>query len=287
MRWESFAGRLVIALILGLASRAEAASCVWKVSGPNSGTLYLGGSVHALRSTDYPLPAAFNRAFEASTRLALEVDPKFSVKAAKSFMKSGEYPKGDSLKNHVDPRTYDYLRRVFALMKVPEEKFTKLRPWALVLVLWSPGLHGLSADLGVEGFLERRARANSRPIAGLESDREHAEVFSKLTDRQGEALLLFTFISQGEGTAGHNRLLEAWRNGDVETIARVHRNSFRDLPSFHERIIGARNRAWVPKIERFIRSGQTCFVVVGAGHMGGPDGLLALLRTRGYRVEQL
>ena len=105
-----------------------ALSCVWKVTGPNGGVLYLGGSVHALRNSDYPLPVAYNRAFDASSRLVFEDDPKESAQAAKELFRAGTYPKGDNLRNHVDPRTYDYVRRVFALMKIPEEKFSHYLP---------------------------------------------------------------------------------------------------------------------------------------------------------------
>src|SRR3954468_24801195 len=92
-------------LIVGWLSSAEAASPVWKVTGPSGvGTVYVGGSVHALRRSDYPLPKAFDQAMDASGRLVLEVgdDPAIARKIAKT----GQYPTGDSLKNHVDPRTY-------------------------------------------------------------------------------------------------------------------------------------------------------------------------------------
>jgi hypothetical protein len=65
------------------------------------------------------------------------------------------------------------------------------------------------------------------------------------------------------------------------------RDSYREFPAFGERLIGRRNRNWIPKIEGYLRSGQTCFVVVGVGHMGGPDGLLSLLRARSCKIEQL
>src|SRR5437870_13624304 len=113
---ENAAGRfvLVFALAISFATHADAASaCVWKVTGPNGSTLFLGGSIHALRNTDYPLPPAYNRAFDSSARLAFEVDLKALSDSSKSVIKLGQYPKGDSLKNHVDPRTYDYVRRVF------------------------------------------------------------------------------------------------------------------------------------------------------------------------------
>jgi uncharacterized protein len=277
-----------IFLACGLAaSIASAASCVWKVSGPNGGTLYLGGSVHVLRGTDYPLPAAYNRAFDASSRLVFEANPKDLRRAAQGFVKAGEYPKHDSLKNHVNPRTYDYLRRFFALLGVPEEKFSRYKPWFLSMLLESAALHEFSPELGVEGFLEHRAGANAKPMSGLESLREGIELFSALSDRQSEALLLLTFIPAEPGTDQRSRLLEAWRRGDADTLARATRDSFHDFPSLGERILDARNRNWVPKIESYLRSGQTYFVVVGAAHLGGPDGVLSILRARGYRTEQL
>jgi uncharacterized protein len=290
MFFENVAGRLVLGFVLAVsfAIRADAASgCVWKITGPNGGTLFLGGSIHALRDTDYPLPPAYNRAFDSSSRLAFEVDLKALSESSKSLIKSGQYPKGDSLKNHVDPRTYDYVRRVFALLKVPEQKFAQFRPWMLVLMLESPGLHGFSGNLGVDEFLERRARANSRPMSGLESVREHTEVFSALSDRQSEALLLLTFIPHERASGEDVRMMNAWRHGDVDTLAGMMRDAFRDFPAFGERLIGARNRNWIPKIEGYLRSGRTYFVIVGAGHIGGPEGLLALLKARGYQVEQL
>ena len=283
--------RLVLAALLAaslLAVRAEGATgCVWKVTRAGGGTVFLGGSIHALRSTDYPLPPAYNRAFEASDRLAFEVEPKVLSGSGEALVKAGQYPKGDSLKNHVDPRTYDYVRRVFALMKIPEEKFSRYRPWLLVLMLDSPSGRGFSDDLGVDEFLAKRAAANSKPAIGLESWREHATVFSGLTDRQSEALLLLSFIPQANGSGETARIISAWRQGDVDALARSTRDSFRDFPFFGERLLGARNRSWLPKVEGFAESGKTYFVVVGAAHLGGTDGLLALLRGHGYQVEQL
>ncbi len=285
-----FSGKFFVsALLLALAAveaGAEGHSCVWKVTGPKGGTLYLGGSVHALSGSDYPLPAAFNRAFDASDRIAFEVDEKTLQESGRAADRAGRYRRGDSLKNHVDPRTYEYLRRFFAILKVPEEKYASYRPWYLALMLQAPQLHGLSTDLGVEGFLLRRARANHKPITGLESGREHMAVFSELSDRESEAVLLLTFIPQEE-TDSAKAMTAAWRRGDADWLARQIKKSYADFPAFAARVIDQRNRNWIPKIERFLASGHTYFVVVGAGHLGGPNGLLALLRARGCRIEQL
>jgi uncharacterized protein YbaP (TraB family) len=284
-------GRLfLLTILVGLAFSSSAYAghaCVWKVTGPGGGVLYLGGSIHALRSTDYPLPGAYNRAFDASERLVIEDDPNVSPSRIKRLRKSAQYPKGDSLKNHFDPRAYDYLRRVFALMNVSEDQFARLRPWALIMELWSPSLSGLSSELGIEDYLIRRARANRKPVSGLESFEEHVQVLSGLSDRQAEAVILLTFIPQQGGESVMKREMEAWRHGDADAIARLSRLGSEDFPAFRERMIDARNRNWIPKIERDLRSGHVYFVVAGAAHMGGPNGVVALLRARGYRVEQL
>src|ERR1017187_2980799 len=278
---------IILTLTIGwIGPKLEAATaCVWKVSDTNGRTLYLGGSMHTLRGIDYPLPSAYNRAFDASTRVAFETDIQASRDMSATITKAGQYPTGDNLKNHVDPRTYDYLRRVFAILKVPEEQFAKLRPWYLALRLHLTGARGFSSSYGVESFLIRRALANSKPVSGLESLREHMEVYSGLSDRQSEAVLLLTFIPDRQ--TGGADLIAAWRHGDADILARATREAYRDFPTMGERLLGARNRAWIPKIEGYLQSGQTYFVVAGAAHMGGSDGVLALLRNRGYKIEQL
>jgi uncharacterized protein YbaP (TraB family) len=276
---------LFLALFVAAGSAEASSGCVWKVTGPTGGTLYLGGSVHALKSTDYPLPSAYNRAFDSSERIVFEVDPKALEGSGDALIKAGHYPAGDSLKNHVDPRTYDYLRRIFALMKIPESKYSKYRPWLLVLLFDSPQ-GDVSGDLGVDEFLTKRAKANSKPALGLESAREHSAVYSGLTDKQSEGLLLISLIPQ-TGGGDSDSVTAAWRRGDVDALTRMTQASFADFPAFGNRILGARNHNWMPKIEEFLRSGKTYFVVVGAAHLGGGDGLLAMLRGRGYRLEKL
>lgn len=230
------------------------------------------------------MPAAYNRAFEGSSHLVFEDDPKSSLQATKALLRAGTYPKGDALKNHVDPRTYNYIRRFFALLNVREDEFSRYRPWLINILLSSPSSEHF--ELGVEAYLEHRAKG-SKSISGLESPREHNSFFVDLSDREAEALLLILFISAGEGDTDGDSIIKAWRRGDAEAVSRMLRKEFRDFPSLGTRLIDVRNRNWIPKIEGYLRSGKTFFVVVGAGHMGGPNGLLAMLRARGYKIEQL
>ncbi|HME89533.1 MAG TPA: TraB/GumN family protein [Chthoniobacterales bacterium] len=270
----------------GWAATTLNAASVWKVSASDGSTIYLGGSMHALTSKDYPLPGAYTRALDASSRLILEVDEKAVVEASKSLGKAGEYPHNDSLKNHVDPRTYNYLTRLLGLLGISPDKFSRYRPWFLALLLESPAFHGRSEELGVERYLIGRAHSNRKPVGGLESAGEHAEIFSGLSDQQSEAYLLLEFIPQSAGVT-NAQMMQAWRKGDADAVAREFHNAYADFPSLAQRLLDNRNQKWMPKIENYLQTKQTCFVVVGVAHLGGPNGLVALLRARGYKIEQL
>ena len=270
-----------------LVPEAEAASaCVWKVTRPDGKTVYLGGSVHSLRESDYPLPAAYQSAFNASSRIAFEVDARALRESSDALVQNGKYRKGDSLKKHVDARTYAYVRRLFELMNVPESSFSQYRPWFIVLVLQSSSTRHALPKAGVDEFFMKQAAKRSMPVVGLESVQEHARIYSGLTDRESEILLLVTFIPSGT-SLGHDDIMKAWRRGDADSLARIMDHESQEFPAFNDRLLGARNRAWIPKIDGFLASGHTYFVVAGAGHFGGSKGVLALLRAKGYQIEQL
>jgi uncharacterized protein len=172
----------------------------------------------------------------------------------------------------------------FGLVNVPETEFAKYRPWLINVMLLSPSNEHW--ELGVEQYLARRAATNSTPVAGLESPGEHNAFFVDLSDRESEAFLLILFINADREGPNGDKMISAWRRGDAETLNRIRRDYFQDFPSLGRRLLDVRNRNWLPKIDGYLRSGHT-FFVVGAGHMDGPNGLLALLKARGCKTEQL
>jgi uncharacterized protein YbaP (TraB family) len=95
-----------------------------------------------------------------------------------------------------------------------------------------------------------------------------------------------SFIPTGNTGSDRDRILGAWRRGEVETPARSTHGAYADFPAFGDRLPGLRNR-WIPKLDGYLKSGQIYFVVVGAAHLGGGDGLLAPLRARNCKLEQL
>ena len=82
-------------------------------------------------------------------------------------------------------------------------------------------------------------------------------------------------------------LLNAWHAGDTATLEQVLKADFGPYPAIYQSMLVTRNRNWAPKLEGMLGSGKQYFVVVGALHLVGPDGLLERFRKDGYKVEQL
>jgi uncharacterized protein YbaP (TraB family) len=102
-----------------------------------------------------------------------------------------------------------------------------------------------------------------------------------------EHLLADTLNDLDTEMANLSTLAQAWKAGETPTIERIVLQDLKKDPQMYQRLLVARNRNWMPKLEAlFSRSGHA-FVVVGAAHLVGPDGLIALLQAKGYRVEQM
>jgi uncharacterized protein YbaP (TraB family) len=275
------------------ATCAQAKSCVWKVTSPGGQTLYLAGTVHALRASDYPLPAAYDRAFKASAELVFETDPHASAETwQRRVDRAAQLPGRATLKDKVDPRTYAYIRRVLGGIKGaadPEKKIERMRPWALSWMLEAPGkLRGVTQSHGVESYLQAKVGKTGKRMSGLVSLDQHIAVFGGMSDAENEMFLLLQFLHLDTHRAEYTRTVAAWRRGDAPAIDAAIRGDYREAPSLYRRIITDRNRAWMPKIESFLRPRQrTRMIVVGAAHTAGKEGLPALLQARGCRVEQL
>ena len=87
--------------------------------------------------------------------------------------------------------------------------------------------------------------------------------------------------------ANLSTLAQAWKAGEAPTIERIVLQDLKKDPQMYQRLLVARNRNWMPKLEALFNRSGRAFVVVGAAHLVGPDGLIALLQAKGYRVEQM
>jgi len=87
--------------------------------------------------------------------------------------------------------------------------------------------------------------------------------------------------------ANVNKIVDAWKTGDAPAVERIMLADLKQDPAMYQRLLVQRNQSWLPKLEALFGRRGHAFVVVGAAHLVGPDGLVAMLKTKGYSVEQM
>lgn len=279
---------LVVALLAPL-DAAAAQSFLWKATGRQN-VVYLVGSVHLLTKDYYPLSPALEAAFKDSDLLVEEADlaEMLSPDSQLLLLMRGMLPANQSLDKVLSPATYALVSKRVTDLGLPIEPLKRFKPWALALTLmgleWQNA--GFDAELGLDKHFYDRARAEGKPVQGLETADYQISRFDEMTFEQQDRLLAETLKGVENEKANVAALADAWQAGDAATIERVVLGELKDDRLIYERLLVERNRNWMPKIEAlFSRRGRT-FVVVGAAHLVGPDGLLAMLRAKGYSIEQ-
>lgn len=279
----------------GSASTGKAASrgCVWVADREGKpGRLFLCGTIHILRESDYPLAPAYDIAYQQSTKLVLELPPGAS--SAPDFqtrlMELGQYPGGESLESTMPPALWKRLEAWAKNRHMRMDQFRRFRPWLAALVITSTEYSalGAKADQGADHYFETLATRDGKPGEGLETAEFQFQLFSQLTPKMQEEMLAQTLDEVSTVSQEYEKMISAWKNGELEPLHEMLTREAEKYPDLMNLFIKNRNHAWIDRLEAMLQRGENVMVLVGAGHLGGePDGLLALLRQRGCRVRHV
>jgi uncharacterized protein YbaP (TraB family) len=268
----------------------ESKATLWKVQGDHN-TVYLLGSIHVLSRQAYPLKPALERAFDDANQVVFEIDlTRFTEKNFKEeFSRTAFYPSGQTLSKKLTPQTIELLNTLLPLYGLSLKKVERLKPWFLAEALSSRTLEmvGFSDRLGIDLYFYHKAKATGKPVLGLETLRDQAQIFDRFNDEQNEQYLLSTLSGLPAYAKMIRQLVNAWKDGDVQLLDRLLNQDKRADPATHNVLFSRRNSKWVPEIERFAHGNGNYLIIVGAGHLVGDDGVVAQLRRAGYSVQQM
>ena len=284
-------------LVAGLAALSQSAiaasgpsrTFLWKVErGTNVG--YLMGSIHVLTSAYYPLSDIVERAFAGASTLVEEVDlDEMSLPETQAMMLSkAVYTDGQTLEAAVSRETYDMIAARLKAAGLPIDSFRQMKPWIAAATMLATELQraGFDPALGLDRHFFDKARQTGKRIVGLETVAFQIDRFDQLPGNLQEALLRETLTEIEVQRDNVKALADAWSVGDAATLERLLLAGFRSFPELHQRLLVERNRIWLPKIENCLSQSAPCFVVVGAAHLVGSDGLISLLTEKGYHLTQ-
>jgi uncharacterized protein YbaP (TraB family) len=279
--------RTLLCLLLLLAVPALAQTSLWEVSNGKHQVL-IGGTVHLLGKDDYPLPQAFEQAYQIADRVYFESDigaankPEFSLRVMQTMM----YRDGQNLRSELSPEVWQKLQAFTAERNIPPATLMMFKPAFTALTLTVLEAKRLGLGQGVDGYFYRWATRSGKPVAFLETLEQQLGFLDSLNQIDPDALISGTLVELETMPEIFRQAVAAWRKGDMAQIDRLMGAKMREqTPDIYEALLVERNKAWLMKIEAMLQTPELEYVLVGALHLAGPDSLLSMLRQRGYSVS--
>jgi uncharacterized protein YbaP (TraB family) len=287
--------RLILTLVLLLALSAarslgaQERTLLWKVSEGDK-SIFLLGSIHYLRKENYPLNQAILDAFDASDRLVLEIDLQNTPAGAaqRLTLEKAVYRDGSNLAQNVSQETYQLASKRAAELGIDMQVVQPMKPWFVAMTMLAVKLQrmGLDPKLGVDHHLAERAKRDGKPTSGLETLEFQLGIFDQLSKREQELMLRETAGELERIDKNVKDIVESWLKGDGERLAALLLAGMRQYPELQQKLVIERNRRWLDQIAKLVEQGNNAMVVVGAAHLVGQEGIVDMLKARGFRVEQ-
>ena len=277
-----------ILLLTTAALPASAESSVWQASKGDS-TVFLGGTIHLLRPQDYPLPGAFEAAYQSSERLFFEIDQSqltdMSVQAR--MMQRLMYQDGRTLQSVLDEEAYTALAGYTEEAGLPMAMIQNFKPGLLLSTLSVIEFQSMGfTPQGVDAYYNARAMDDGKVRGELETIDQQIGLLEAMGEGYESEFVLYSLRDLETAGQAMEEMLAAWRTGDQAQLEAQFINPMREeTPQLYDSMLVVRNNNWMPQIEAMFDEPGTEFVLVGAAHLVGEHGLLAMLSERGYEVS--
>ena len=243
------------------------------------GPSYLFGTMHLICPDRFQTSDKVKSRLQQAEQLILELDmsaPKFKENMQKALL----YPEGQDLQKNMLPKSYDSLKTWFsARAGIDLDKLKQMKPLGLMSLMYMKMLNCMPES--VEDRLVSLVAEHKKPVVGLESAAFQANLFEGMGDPA--ELILEIIRKPEEAKAELDTLVSMYVREDVNGLYKAIQESHFSGEGFQKKLLEDRNKAWIPRIDILCRE-KSSFIAVGAGHLGGPEGLIALLKKQGYLV---
>ena len=274
--------------LLCVSVSAYAGPAIWKINGKNN-SVYLFGSIHVADKTMYPLEGKIESAFSQAEVLVVEVDEAKvdQVQLQQIMMSRGFYAGTETIKDHVSETTFKLLQRMLAETGIPYVTVARMKPGVIAMTLTVAKIvkMGYSPELGIDRYFMKQARGK-KEVQQLESMEEQMDLLLSFSD--DDLMLKHTLVSLDQLSQMITGLIDSWKSGDEKLLEKFmiadQVNEFPEFEGVLKRLIYDRNVLMTIKIQQLLNENRDYFVVVGAGHLVGEKGIIALLKKNGVSV---
>jgi len=262
---------------------------LWELHGKHN-TVYLLGSIHVLRPSDYPLAPAMLKAYGDAKALFMEVDLNQidSIKMQTELMASARLPEGKTLLEIMGDQRYKRAQTLAQDVGIDLGIFDAFAPWFAAEAISQLQLQqlGFQPKAGVEMFFLDKARTDGKSVAGLETVHDQIALFDALSMDQQADYLIASLEEAHDLPKEVAAMVRAWAAGDTQWFANQLKSDIGRDPALYQSVLVARNRKWVPKIEALLNDDRNYLVIVGTGHLVGQGSVIELLKKDGIAAAQ-
>ncbi|PIE48547.1 MAG: TraB/GumN family protein [Flavobacteriales bacterium] len=262
-------------------TNAQEQSLLYKLEGKDIKTSYIFGTIHMLPQEDFHMPQKVKDAFEQSDELYLELDmddPKMMRKMMSKMMLAQD----DELANHVDSTEYKLLD---AYLKenvgMSFGQFNRFKP----LYLSSTVVASLVGKqiVSFEMRFINMAKAAKKELKGLETVEEQIAIFDNISYEEQMDDLVEMLEDPAEAKELFDNMVSVYKSEQIDSLFNYTLSYFDNDKEMINNLLLNRNKKWVEIIPKISKDKKVLYAV-GAGHLGGKQGVIQLLRDKGYKV---
>lgn len=276
---------ILLICILPYATMAQENALLWEISGNElEQPSYLFGTIHILCPENMELSEALHDAFNNTDQLVLELDfddPQLMAGMQNTIMMTD----GSTLSTLLDSAEYILIDNYFKQeMGISLDQVSTVKPFFLYSMLY-PKILGCT-PASYELSLVEKATSENMEVFGLETMEEQVSFLDKIPQEQ-MADMLYEGVSNMDSSRNEfTKMVEVYMQEDLGTLYKMIRASESDMEGFEQFMLIDRNRAWIDKISDY-SSIKSTFFAVGAGHLAGEQGVIALLEKEGYTLTPI
>ncbi|MBT2293083.1 TraB/GumN family protein [Paenibacillus albidus] len=285
VRWDQ-QSRTV--LLVAKATGEGARGFMWEVEN-NGNTVYLVGSMHIADDSFYPLRSEIEDAFAEADYLGVEIDISKAADEAqqKMIMDLGTYQDGTTLKDHVSKETYTKVEEVLKQNGMEANALDAFKPWVVETTISTlkSMKAGYEAAAGIDLYFIQKAMERKLPVMELESYESQLGMFNGFSKELQEKNLNAALDNFDVLDDNVDQMASMWKSGNEEQLLEL-TNSISGDPEYNKAMLIDRNIGMADKIDGYLKSDkkEEYFIVVGAAHFLGKDGVIQLLKDKGYSV---
>jgi hypothetical protein len=281
--------RIIVSLLAFISVSANAETSLYEITKGDQ-KMYLGGTIHVLRNSDYPLPPEFEQAYENAKILVLETDlkkassPEFGQQMAQAFM----YSDGKNLSQDLKPALWKELQAFSDKRQFPLGQMSMFKAMfvSLSLSIAEMQRQGFGVGQGVDSYFYQKAILSGKATQELETTGDVLTHLTALADVDANLIIKATLRDLHKMDVMLEKSVGYWRSGELEKLDKEMAADMRkETPEIYQQLLVARNQAWLPKIEQMLTTPDVELVLVGSLHLSSKDGLLAHLKQRGYKIK--